>query len=258
MGREAELLRTLKHDSIPFSIIPAVFLDNYPIQFNKVRSQLLSRQNLTLPEIGAALAHRNSYEKLLADNLECSLVLEDDARITNLQGLLEFCDFFHQSKKRTSYVLLFDFDFAVPRNNNNNTDDYMKVRSYPSSAVCYLVNARSAQLLSEANKNLDFLADFPASNEIDWYICTRSFVTHDYSVPSSIEMARKSARQNKFLRLITLMMQLSGISAVLLKVNFHISLTWFVKHIWLPKIQILRAQLNGNSALSSRSWQKNH
>lgn len=254
-GREKNLLQKLADANISYKIIPAVFFESFPDYFNGWRSLLLSREKLTLPEIGTARAHLEVYSDLIQENHDCALILEDDANITDLNLLLKTSLDFQSLMLEKPYLLLHHTDYALLNKVSEIIPNVFPVIRYPSSAVCYLISRQAAIYLLERNSNLDFLPDFPKDSRIQWYLNTSDIIRHDFN-ESLLHEWRTKAKQSRSKRLLSLIGEITFINFMLLMfINQNLRTSYF-QSIWYPKIYQYLKLLKGNQPFRSNSWQK--
>jgi GR25 family glycosyltransferase involved in LPS biosynthesis len=251
-GREKNLLQKLADANISYKIMPAVFFESFPDYFNGWRSLLLSREKLTLPEIGTARAHLDVYSDLIQENHDCALILEDDANITDLNLLLQTSLDFQRLMLEKPYLLLHYTKYALLNKNSEIIPNVFPVIRYPSSAVCYLISRQAAIYLLERNSNLDFLADFPKDSRIQWYLNTSEIIRHD-SNDSLLHEWRTEAKQSKAKRLLSLIGEITFINFMLLMfIDQNLRRSYF-QSIWYPKIYQYLSLLTGNRPFRSSS-----
>jgi glycosyl transferase family 25 len=84
--RRAHLERQLRKTDIPFSVIEAVNGAALPagelaVAYDRRKAVRLFNRELSKGEIGCALSHLAVYRKMVAEDIPCALILEDDASI---------------------------------------------------------------------------------------------------------------------------------------------------------------------------------
>jgi len=254
-GREKNLLQNLSAANMSYKVIPAVFFEDFPDYFNGWRSLLLSREKLTLPEIGAARAHLDVYSDLIQENHDCALILEDDANITDLNLLVKTSLDFQRLMFEKPYLLLHYAHYAFLKKVPEIIPNVFPVIRYPSGAICYLISRQAAIYLLERNSNLDFVADFAKDSRIQWYLNTSDIIRHDFS-ESLVHESRTKAKQSRSKRLLTLIGEISLVHFMLLMfIDQNLRKNYF-QSIWCPKIYQYLTLITGNRPFDSESWQK--
>jgi GR25 family glycosyltransferase involved in LPS biosynthesis len=165
------------------TIIEPVFLNNMnsgllkSLGFDFEKSKAFNLRELSLGEIGCAIAHNNARE-LLAKNRVGGIVLEDDARIPSLDYLHKTAIYFLSSVKSPS-LLNCSVNLRLDQvEDSSRFDPVFQKRLTPSPlAVGYIVNHSGAEMLNESNFSVNWVADWPYS-KIVYFRLLRPAIAH--------------------------------------------------------------------------------
>jgi len=169
-------------------------------------------RELTNSEIGCALSHKLIYEKIIAENIENALILEDDvkfelslnhmiSKITNLPNNCDLMLLGHHSyisrEKKTPYNLWF----------KKKIDTNLIVRR-PIELVCgaygyYLTNRGAKKLLKKINKFILPLDHYTGNYKyINLYLLQTPIIKmhKELTTMSNIEYERNKANKNLLLQ----------------------------------------------------------
>ena len=170
-NRSIPLLKTLrKHPQIRVNLIDAIMLKNESdltrenISVNRNYFQAIEGRNLTLPEIGCAYSH-NLARQLVMNTSFGGVILEDDARISNLDAFFTSAIDFLQSNSDQDTIIVLT---GMMKNHNKHkvlkSDEYPKlVRLLGNAplAVAYALTHKAAGNLFNANSPIKYVADWP-------------------------------------------------------------------------------------------------
>jgi hypothetical protein len=156
------------------TIIQPVFLKSLnggllkSLGFDIEKSKAFNLRELSLGEIGCAIAHNNARE-LLAKNGVGGLVLEDDARVPSLDYLHKTAIQFFSSTK-SPCLLNCSVNLELDQMENPSMfDPVLQKRLTPSPlTVGYMVNHSGAKMLNEANFSINWVADWPYSKIVHY------------------------------------------------------------------------------------------
>lgn len=181
--RTSNVTPVLEAAKIPYEIIPATFLEIFPMEFNPARSLLLSKRRLGLGEIGCAQSHLNCYRKFLDSESYFALIFEDDAIIEfdNLPKIfLELSEFNELLRKKGmgNSILSFYTENAVGIRGILERSPFLKLKGFPSGAVAYAIGRNASLRLLETNANLDFVADWPRAKDLKFFLTKQKLVRH--------------------------------------------------------------------------------
>lgn len=157
-------------------------------------ANVLLRRNLTLGEIGCALAHRNAYKALLSDSASHALVFEDDARIVSLLPFEEIRRLLASPKPR---IVLFDWNpgwTIISGNETSKGSSLYRAMFAPIDARGYALNRPAASLLMQDGARINYVADWPAqvAGMIEFYVSYPRPVRADEAVKSTLEGERQN------------------------------------------------------------------
>ena len=145
--------------------------------FNVNKSTAYTSRELTLEEIGCCLAH-NRARKELASNESGGVILEDDARIPNLDYFYSSATLFLDSIKIPAVL-----NFASRRIVEDFRNSFMDVPSLRKQSfhspgnVGYVLNKLGAEMLSNSDYRLYMMCDWPFS-KVNKYVLTFPAVAH--------------------------------------------------------------------------------
>lgn len=154
--RLAKMDQQLVNQSIGYERISAVKgADLSPSDIDQVYSQALNKKNfradLCLGEIGCYMSHRKIWRKMLDENVEFAVVLEDDLVIENNFGQL-----FEQFEQLKHYDLikLADNRNIKPEQIKKISDDYelINFKKIPNCTTGYTVSLAGAKKLLSRDK----------------------------------------------------------------------------------------------------------
>lgn len=135
-------------------------------------------RNITLSEIGIALAHRQIYKRIIEEDCAWALVLEDDAFITNanlFKKQIENSICFSPDIPRVS--LLFHHAKRLVDSQPNST--FKRSTITPSYAVAYALNKSAAIELLESQTPITSVADWPlCTHKIDYWLSNSFAIMH--------------------------------------------------------------------------------
>ncbi len=149
----------------------AAELPGHPDDYaDQAASRVLLRRELTVGEIGCALAHRSAYEAFLATADAWAAVFEDDARIVVSCDLERFGPLLDTD--RPTVLLLYSWTTGlvarrhVAEYRESGQADAIGVwesATTPLTATAYLLNRAAAILLMDAGRPVSSVADWPAN-----------------------------------------------------------------------------------------------
>ena len=159
--------------------------------------EFLENREMSPPEIGCAYSH-NIAREYISKSLIGGVILEDDARIANLESFKDVIDRFLLSQRGKPSVLnLTGLNFR----NQDSTKfvehlslSYFRILGQPSLAVGYALTAEAARVLREANTPIASVSDWPTSI-CKFYIPITPLVLHgDGDTVRTIEAPNNSFR----------------------------------------------------------------
>lgn len=160
-----------------FSLFPATMLRSIPEGFDMAPAVAINRYELLPGELGCAISHRSVYLDIVASRNIWSCVLEDDARIPDIE------EFEHRLNK---------FESRSPSSSGEVVSLYsggaLLIRWLePGVAVClgasshavgYVISDRAAEELADANKDHRFVADWPLGTKVKFRLCLPPVIEH--------------------------------------------------------------------------------
>lgn len=154
------------------------------------------REGLSDGEIACSVGHRNIYQKILSQNLELALVLEDDALPSD--RIIEVFTELHKMKlEKPSVVSLFfpkrNSPLSIPTKLKLAETDVQRLITPPRHTVAYIINRKACEILLLTPKVVG-RADWPiTANLIDFYGVEPQPVHHS-AADSFIDEDRGSRR----------------------------------------------------------------
>ncbi|MEH6370930.1 MULTISPECIES: glycosyltransferase family 25 protein [Pectobacterium] len=104
--RRKSIAESLKKESIDFEFIDAILGSDLPREeLDRIKASSPKEFNPTVSEIGCSLSHQKIYSRIINDNIEWSIILEDDAIVDS--SLKNFIDGLsgHDREKLNKYAL---------------------------------------------------------------------------------------------------------------------------------------------------------
>ena len=114
-------------------------------------------------EIGAALSHALVYDKICSQQIEHSIVLEDDAIITNDFAKIIQRNLLVKSTNIDMAFLCHFRCFVKKKPQIIGNFSCRKVAFMPFSATAYYINLSVARMLQKETETIAYLADFPVA-----------------------------------------------------------------------------------------------
>lgn len=156
-------------------------------------------RKLTPAEIGCANSH-NKARELIQNRPEGGIIVEDDARITNVDSFFEMVSKFLSSQKLNNSILnltgfrqigLVHSSTEIPKNNR-----YVKLWGSPDLAVSYALTKKAATELLKSNQPIIDVSDWPAT-KCNYFVPLIPNVNHGDFYTSSLIDYTKSNFRNK-------------------------------------------------------------
>jgi Glycosyltransferase family 25 (LPS biosynthesis protein) len=178
------------------------FLDveTLQIRFNQKLAQIFQGRELLAGEVGCADSH-NSARARIAKSKIGGIVFEDDARIVNLDCLLEISlTFLMQNYGKAAVLSLAGWNpkkltrtDACPLSSESPLKP-LKLLGIPPLAVGYVLTPQAAQSLLQSNTPIKSVADWPFSN-CQFYVSRDPVVYHgDEFTKSLIDSSDSNSR----------------------------------------------------------------
>ena len=220
--RSAPLIKMLLTDErINLIKIPATMvksdrdISDFGIKVNYKIFPLIEGRPLSHGEIGCAQSH-NVARSLLAESENGGVILEDDARILNLELFINISKDFLDQHKNDKRILSLSGRTQICKVNKKNTKIQAQkwIRIYGKSplAVANVITPTAASELYNSNQPIKYVADWPYSRS-KFYSVKNPIVSHgDENTVSLINTSGSRERNKKvniwfltysFLRFIT-------------------------------------------------------
>jgi hypothetical protein len=132
-------------------------------------------RKLTPEEIGCADSH-NRARKIIKDNHFGGIILEDDARILDIDLLFQEVNMFLNVKKNTASVLSLT-GFRNLSKKKGSQISFTRILTQPDLAVGYALNSSASHNLLNANCPITNVADWPQS-KCNYYVSSLRKVIH--------------------------------------------------------------------------------
>ena len=166
-----DILRSKNLDSkltelgLRFEISPGVVPNEFEFQAASLHSAFLSRlfcqRNITIGEVGCALAHRNAISRFLNSNQEFGIVFEDDAEIIanfDFDKIMKLMD----SDLPIITVLGWIPGYAIAKDDHISlSKGPIELITSPTCAFAYALNRPAAKLIMDSQEKIIDLADWP-------------------------------------------------------------------------------------------------
>ena len=154
--KKARLLEVIKFDAVMYNRQ----IENF--QPNFIKQRTLYSKELSNGEIGCAISHQNIQARY-KNNQECIIVLEDDARILDIElfeKLVREFIYLHRESDAVLSLLAWSDSANVYK---EKTDDYKIVRLVGRTplTVGYVITPSAMRSLSRANADFAYLPDWP-------------------------------------------------------------------------------------------------
>ena len=150
---------------LKFQISPGVVPNEIDFEagllHSKFMSKLLCQRNLSIGEVGCALAHRVAMNNFLNSNHKFGIIFEDDAEIIDDFDLHIIMQCLNSSDP-VIIALGWIPGFAIAKNSNDLLDDKpVELMTSPTCAFAYAINRPAAKFMAESQEKLIDLADWP-------------------------------------------------------------------------------------------------
>jgi GR25 family glycosyltransferase involved in LPS biosynthesis len=162
-------------------ITPGVFLDplgDYSTLANLKQCRLRLGREISISEIGIALAHLSIYKTILNENLSWAMVLEDDANLINPKLLRTQLSHIQELQPNSPTIFLL-FHHNSSRINISRDGNFKKSKSIPSYALAYVLNHSAAKALIRVQEPISSIADWPLlPTEVNYWLSYQSAFIH--------------------------------------------------------------------------------
>ncbi len=196
--------------------------------------KILYGRELLNPEIGCAISNRRA-QIIIASSTNGGLILEDDARFTDLDTLVAVVDKFLVEKKDQVAVLsMFDGrDWNKINSKFRARRPYLRSIGSTSHTVGYALTPLAAEQLIRANAESTFVADWPVT-KCEFYTSTLGLVRHgDVSTVSQIDNTESRSIRLPLTRRLSV---LSGLYYIIHSKDIE-SFVVFLRHVWFPRLR---------------------
>ncbi|QHM75256.1 Lipooligosaccharide biosynthesis protein lex-1 [Mixta theicola] len=158
--RREKITNQCQHHNLNYQLIKAVNGKTLPQPVVSAVTANYPACGLTQGEIGCALSHLAVYAAIVSENLNCALILEDDAILdADLQKYLNSIEF-HINNQRPEIYILSAVDACNKSITRKLGQDITFYRlAYGSCAHGYIINKAAAQALRKYNLPVRFEAD---------------------------------------------------------------------------------------------------
>lgn len=160
---------------------PGVFLEPGRKSLSTVNLEdcyLRIGREISLQEIGIALAHKQVYRKIIEAKYSWAIVLEDDAIVVDYNFLKVQVERFIELPSDNPRVgLLFHHAKGLIDSCPNST--FIKSKFTPSYAVAYILNNSAARRLMESQTPISSVADWPlCSHQMEYWLSKSFAIRH--------------------------------------------------------------------------------
>jgi len=158
--------RILKKYKLKYEFVPAIYgkdLDSKIVKkvYNKKKAINLLGRELSLPEIGCALSHKNIYEKIVNEKIEKAIIFEDDIFLDK-KFLEIYNNTFELFPKDWECILLcyyrnafYKKNYCISFRNRKKISKNLKIIRFTAlmhSTAGYIINQRGAKKLLKTLK----------------------------------------------------------------------------------------------------------
>ena len=227
--RNKNLESQLTKVGLEFQISPGVVpneIDFYAgVLHSKFISKLICQRNLSIGEVGCALAHRNALSNLLDSDHKFGIIFEDDTEIIadfNLDVIVELLD----SNLPIIIALGWTPGFAIAKNAKDlSSEGPIELITPQTGTFAYAINRQAAKLMINSLKKIIDFADWPiyTISRVRFHAVHSRFpwVTTNYDLESSTIGVRTLQSPTGSIRLLLSRIRLvsSLISLMLLSVT---------------------------------------
>ena len=222
-------------------VVPGVFLESESRLKENVydakRTKLLNGRELTLGEIGCAMAHNECRRRAhLSKNL--SIVLEDDVGISNLLILEQFLRIANETIKKDDNVVINmagqlkrEGDSLLPKIKQFK---WRRTIGTTPLAAAYLVTPKSAEILLAKNTPITTVADWPPTR-LKFKKSNNALFIHQEKQTNSLISDKKGNERRGFSQIDVLNIYL-GIYYLRNK-NLFSGVEDFYTNLWLPRVK---------------------
>ena len=228
-------------EQVTVHIVPGIFIRSQSIleknAYDSDRAKLLNGRNLTLGEIGCAMAH-NVCRRRAHSSSSLSLVLEDDVEISDMPLLRQFLNLAINSINKHDNIVI-NLAREGKRRRNPLSLPYKgfnwrgTIGATPLAAA-YLLTPRSAGVLLEKNTPIVNVADWPPTN-IKFKKSRAALFIHQENKTFSLISDKKGNDRRGFSRVKLISIYL-GIYYLKRKNQFK-GIEDFYLNLWLPRIK---------------------
>jgi len=199
-NRSQPLIRSLGSDS-RFNVVrlPACMLNAYSdvdaknIEVNLETFQFFQGREMSPQEIGCATSH-NRARHLLANSLIGGVVLEDDARITDVDSFYTTAIKFLKNQSGALSILSMN-EFRASSSLAFNKEGSQRLLGTPFLAVSYAATPIAAETLCTANEPIRTVSDWPRTR-IKYFSLYKPLILHEGNNGlSTIDVARELNRR---------------------------------------------------------------
>jgi GR25 family glycosyltransferase involved in LPS biosynthesis len=193
-------------------------------------------RKLTPAEIGCADSH-NKARKLIQDKPNGGVILEDDARIFDIDSFFTTVEYFLKNNRTNLSVLNLTgyrkLNLELVKVNSNNKSKYIRLLGKPDLAVSYALTKPAAFELLNSNSPITTVADWPVS-KCNYFVPLIPIVIHgDSNSRSFIDYDEKNFRVSKNLK--SKLFDFTFISYVLKKES-SIKLGLYITYVYKDRI----------------------
>ena len=205
----------------------------FNIQYSDFDTVKYLGRSLSLPEIGCASSH-NQARVVLAASPIGGVILEDDARICDLDSFVTLSVFFLASRKKDSAVLNLSNPLPLTEmfSDSHGNDLYYTRGVCPTPlAVGYVTTTMAAERMVANNDPIQYVSDWP-SKGVSFFSTGHGLVHHgDGQTVSTIDPTQVSQRNNRsFLKALAILL---GIDFLFHVIKFGFNTSYFRKVWWV-------------------------
>ena len=158
-------------------------LAKFKVSFSEDDFSNLQSRRLTPPEIACAFTH-NLARVNISQSIIGGLILEDDARIIDINHLYLLVKSFLSSKKETSSILNLT-GFGSLSLQECNKQHIFKILGHSNLAVGYALTSVAAKALIESNTPISYVSDWPLS-KVNFFVTCKPPIVHGDNLTTSL------------------------------------------------------------------------
>jgi GR25 family glycosyltransferase involved in LPS biosynthesis len=222
------------------NLIEGIFLKSNneisSLQYDSKAAKVLNGRDLTLGEIGCALAH-NNCRRLASESDLISLILEDDAVITQMEKLDELVKcLYRKNFEHKNIVLNISKEISWQKVEKTSSKLWKLTFGQTPLAAGYLVSKVSAKTLLDANEPIKTVADWPYS-DVQNARSLQAIVNHNHEKTRSLISDLHNSGRSGFSKLDKI--AIYSFIYFFIHKKFFLTFKNYLKSMWWPRLKNL-------------------